>query len=167
MKNNFLYITLILALCFGIKAQGQSSQVKTIEEKINSLTPREAQRFDEMISGQTSFIFVSNDSNVFFIEREGTEQKVILLEKISAETNLKNSPFKSSIVSSEILLLDIRNEKDYTEIVNIDFKAYSSLKTIVIITYNDIDLKELQNLVLPVQELGKIEILVKKIETEI
>ncbi|MGQ8870050.1 hypothetical protein [Myroides sp. TSA_177.3] len=167
MKKNILYITLIFALCFGIKAQAQNGQVKTVEEKISSLTPREAQRFEEMIAGQTSFVLVSHDSNVFFIEREGTESKVILLEKISAETNLKNSPYRSSIPSSEILLIDTRNGNDYTEIVNIDFKAYSNLKTIVIITYTDIDLIALQELVSTVQELTQVEILIDKIETEI
>lgn len=167
MKNNILYIILILVLCFGFKAQAQNSQVKTIIDKKNTLTHSEAQKFEEMITGQTSFVYVSRNSNVSFIEREGTECKVIFLEKISTEPVLKSSPYQSFIASSEILLVDTSDGNDYTEIVNIDFKTYSNLKTIVIITYTDIDLSKLQELVSTVQELTKIEILINKIETEI
>lgn len=65
MKKNILYITLIFALCFGIKAQAQN--IIDYQAKLNSLSNTQAEQLNHLIRGASTTIYVTtqNEAELF------------------------------------------------------------------------------------------------------
>ncbi|WP_353102107.1 hypothetical protein [Myroides odoratus] len=59
MKKNILYITLIFALCFGIKVQAQN--IIDYQAKLNSLSNVEANQLENLINGVPTSMHVNYD----------------------------------------------------------------------------------------------------------
>ncbi|QQU04459.1 hypothetical protein [Myroides odoratus] len=60
MKKNILYITLIFALCFGIKTQAQN--VIAYETKVSSLSASQAEQVNYLAKGVPTSIFVTEEN---------------------------------------------------------------------------------------------------------
>jgi len=165
MRTKLITILFTVVLCFGFKAQAQQN-IPTVKEKIQLLPKASAIEFEEMMLGRTSFLLVSADNSIEWIERQGTSSKMIFLQKLANESFLSGSPHQALRASCELLLVDTSDNKDYSNLNNFDLKAYPKLKTIVLITNEDISKTEIDLIVKGIPAFSSIEILTSKIETE-
>jgi len=83
MKNISIYIILVFALCFGLKAQAQQPVIMEYSAKLAGLSELQAQLLDGLINGASSMVFIDSEGSPDIYQRGDEQVKKIMLRRPS------------------------------------------------------------------------------------
>ncbi|MDR0228490.1 MAG: hypothetical protein LBI72_05430 [Flavobacteriaceae bacterium] len=151
MKNNILYIILILVLCFGFKAQAQN--IVAYETKLKSLSNVKADELNHLVNGATTAIFVTEQNAPELYIGKAVGVSVMRVRHTSDFVKLE-SQFKD--VVKEVTLLDVEwNGKEEIILPVGLLEKMSNLKYIYIRSYDYLDSTVIKN---------KFSVLIKQLQ---
>lgn len=141
MKNNILYIILIFALCFGIKAQAQN--IIAYQTKLNSLSDTQAKQLNHLLNGASTFITIA-DQNEAEIHKGNTT--IVSTMKVSQSSDFVKLVQRFEDKLTEITVLSIEwNGQEEIVLPAALLNKMSNLKYIYIRSYETLNPTIIQN----------------------
>lgn len=159
MKKNILYITLIFALCFGIKAQAQN--IIAYQTKVNSLSASEANKLEQLANEAPTSMFVTFEDEAKIYQGSSDVVLDMSITKATDVTKLATT-FEGDL--SGIVIVNMEWDGQEEIVLPLDLlNKMSNLRYIYIRSYQALDQSviqsKFQNLMNALREKGNVEVL--------
>ncbi|MBB1140987.1 hypothetical protein [Myroides sp. WP-1] len=131
MSRNIQYILLVFVLCFGIKAQAQQINLKTVNEELELLQGEAREKLDFLLYSTPPKLFIDDDGSMNYIWNQDRAIESVEVFGKNQFTLLTNETHATDFRSAKVLILRLYNNETF-EVNETLFNYFTALNYIIV-----------------------------------